>query len=369
MIYIHAPFCRQKCLYCDFNSFSGIEHLIDPYVRALLKEIEKADIKGPVKSIFFGGGNPLLLGAENLILIMETIGNRFTLDTGVEITIETNPESAKLKSLVELTAAGVNRISLGFQSLDDKTLRVLGRRHTAMDNYKAYQLAREAGLKNINVDLIFSVPGQSLDSWKETINGALNLKPEHISAYCLTVEKNTPLKKLIAGDALTMPSDQTITTMMKVTADLLKAGGYGHYEVSNYALPGYECRHNLNYWRGGDYFGFGAGAHSHFNGRRWSNLSSVNEYMKAIEGEGNVVGMIEELTVEDKIFELIFLGLRTDRGVVTAEIRDRYGVDIGDRYKNELRMLSDEGLADVGERIVLTEKGLTIADAVAELLM
>lgn len=374
-IYVHIPFCLSKCAYCDFVSFAtgpaSSEHraaAFDRYVSALVREIEAAP-RRPVGTIYFGGGTPTVLGPERLRRILETIAGRHSLLTA-EITCEANPDTVDVTSL---RAAGFNRLSIGVQSLDEDVLAVLGRTHDATSAKRAVESAREAGFDNVSVDLIFGSPGESLDSWRGTLRQAVALGPDHISAYCLTLEEGTPLARRVAAGELAGPDEDLAADMMETAHALLTQAGYEHYEISNFARPGKRCAHNVDCWNYRDYLGFGAAAHSKLDGTRFANVDDVDDYVAALRKSGATPSgtadpvsrrvWTREQTSLDKACEATILGLRTTEGIPRAHLNtlwDNAGIDIGPR----LRKFESDGLLEAGERTRLTDRGIALANEV-----
>ena len=367
MIYIHIPFCESKCLYCDFNSYDGIDYLKASYADALQDDIVKSEnIFNIVETIYIGGGTPLLIGAEKIQLVLKTVKKTFDVAKEAEISIEANPESINPGDLLKLRESGVNRISLGFQSLSDRNLSLLGRIHDANKAVQSYLLAREAGYENINIDMIYGIPGQSLKDWEEELEQVIDIGPEHLSLYPLSIEEGTPLKKMVDDGRINDIDEDNQAEMMEATASkLLKyrpRGGYRHYEISNYAIDGYDCSHNLNYWSCSDYLGFGAGAHSHRQGRRWWNVDDPVDYVEWLGLGSKPVAGEERLTIESRVAESIFLGLRMMRGADIDRIEERFEVNILKMYESEIKSLIDDGLIEIGNNLKLTKKGEIFAN-------
>ena len=291
-VYLHVPFCTVKCAYCDFNSYAGAEDLIPAWETAVRDELVRwaGPLHArPVPTVFLGGGTPSLLEREAVERILSTIAAHYALQADAEITLEANPESVRANRLAGYRAAGVNRISMGVQSLDPDELRFLDRLHDGARAEKALRIAREAGFDNINLDLIFGLPGQALATWQTSLEGVLAWAPEHLSCYALTVEEGTPLAARVARGTIAEPDPDIATAMAEWTEDRLATTGYTQYEISNYARPGRECRHNLVYWRGGDYVGVGPGAHGYIDGVRYSVERSPTRYVAALrnaDGKG-----------------------------------------------------------------------------------
>lgn len=369
-LYVHVPFCVRKCPYCDFVSAPYDGALAGQYMRALRQEIGmRADeIDGPLEGVYVGGGTPTVLTADELERLFQTIDGVGGISDGTEVTVEANPGTVDAEKFTALVPLGVNRLSIGVQSFDDSVLMALGRAHSADEARAAYIAAENAGYDNISLDLIFGVPGQTLESWRRTIRKAIDLGAAHLSAYELTLEEGTPLSRSVQGGKTLMPGGELAGEMYELAEGLLTRAGYGHYEVSNYALPGRECRHNMNYWRRGTYIGAGAAAHS-FDGRiRSANIPDINGYIDAVRGGGGAssASNTEELTKEDEFTEALMLGLRTAEGVGVEDIRNIFGVDLPALCGG----LKEDGLVGFsGGRMRLSPRGLRVANSLtAEIL-
>lgn len=401
-IYVHIPFCIRKCAYCDFLSAPAAKDVQERYVRALQCEIQSAAACGghEVCSVFFGGGTPSILEAGQIAGILDTLRECFVFAADTEITIECNPGTLDAGKLSSYRQAGVNRLSIGLQSADDHELALLGRIHTWEDFLNGYRMAREAGFDNVNVDLMSALPGQTLVSYEETLQKVAALRPEHISAYSLIIEEGTPFyarygqaaedeKKKVrekcrgpaenpeygeklpqrvmeaSEKAAALPDEDTERAMYALTKKLLCAAGYRRYEISNYALPGKECRHNICYWERTEYIGFGLGAASLFGERRYSNERDLLSYFEAAEQGRRVCGEIQELHEKDRMEEFMFLGLRMMRGVSRREFRLQFGRDIEEIYGDVLGKYQRLGLlGGTGDRIFLTERGIDVSNTV-----
>jgi oxygen-independent coproporphyrinogen-3 oxidase len=369
-VYVHIPFCVAKCHYCTFNSYSGLQHLHQDYVHALVKEIELwAGGRPPVQagSVYLGGGTPSSLSIELLDVILGACRENLSPAPDAEISMEANPGTVSAESLSSLREQGVNRLSLGAQSFDDSTLRLLGRIHTAADVKRGYHLAREAGWDNINLDFIYGVPGQTLERWKADLSEAIELHPEHLSLYCLTVEEGTPLAGSISRGELPTPDPDLAADMYVHAEETLDGAGYEHYEISNWALPGRECQHNLTYWRNLPYVGFGAGAHS-FHGRsRYHNTPSPQEYVqRVLAGQAPIAGK-ERIDETGEMSETMILGLRMSEGVSFRDFEDRFGVSPIQAHGKQIRELIDLGLLDAtAHGIRLTARGRLLGNEVFE---
>ncbi len=365
-LYIHIPFCVRKCLYCDFPSFSGMESIFDDYVRMLCREIDEtySDYRGmEVKSIFVGGGTPSVLPPALLGRISDKIFSRFDVDSKAEITIETNPGTLDAKKLAEMKSMYFNRLSMGLQAWQDRLLKKLGRIHTADEFETNFLQARDAGFKNINVDLMFALPAQSLDDWQETLEKVIKLRPEHISAYSLIIEEGTPFFDMFDRGELKETDEETDRKMYYLAKEMLSDKSYKQYEISNFAKEGFECYHNKVYWRTEEYQGFGLGAHSYSDGVRFHNTYDMKEYLR---GEGLRLDK-EFLSIEEKQEEFMFMGLRMNEGVSEAEFLRRFGESMDSVYGDEIKeLISEELLVKKDGRLSLTDRGVDISNSVFE---
>jgi putative oxygen-independent coproporphyrinogen III oxidase len=371
-LYIHIPFCKKKCNYCDFVSYPGKEDLIDEYVDKLCKEIRTSPLSLPsansfpspssmerggtnkvsdgVRTIFFGGGTPTLLDPKHFEKILSQITSH---SSHIETSLESNPGTADKSKLKALRQAGVNRLSIGVQSFNDQHLKTLGRIHDSKDIFRFYDDARSVGFENINLDLIFALPNQSLDDWKKDLQTAIDLKPEHLSTYNLIIEEGTPFYGKV--EAL---SEETELAMYEYTIETLLANGYKHYEISNFAKPGFECQHNINYWKNGDYIGIGAGAHSHVDGKRWANSSNVDEYLTT---PSSFLPLSKGENVERSETsggDALFLGLRMLKGLPIEKFK---GFE-----KEVAELIKDRLLEEADGNYRLTRKGLYLGNEVFE---
>ncbi len=354
-LYIHIPFCIRKCAYCDFLSAPAAPEVQEAYVGQLLQEIaasKKLPEDYEAVTVFFGGGTPGILKGELLCSILRALRDRFSVREDAEITVEANPGTVSRDKLVQYREAGVNRISLGLQSADNQELKLLGRIHTWEQFLESFQLARETGFRNINVDLMSALPGQTTESVHRTLERVLALSPEHISAYSLILEEGTPFYKRYEGHPELLPSEEEERQMYYDTRDRLCACGYEHYEISNFAKPGYACRHNLGYWERTDYKGFGLGAASLLKNVRHTNQTDLTEYLK-----GNFAGTEEPLTEQAVREEYFFLGLRKMEGVEPGRYREHYEERIQ-------RLQAQQLLEEKDGRIRLTERGTDVSNYV-----
>lgn len=388
-LYIHIPFCVKKCDYCDFLSFPADNRTQRRYVDAVQKEIIYYGALYPdrkITTIFIGGGTPSWLDEEEIVRILHTVREAFAVEHDAEITIECNPGTATAHKLVRYREAGINRISIGLQSAHNEELALLGRIHTWEQFLKTYDLARKAGFSNINVDLMSALPGQTLETFSDTLKKVLALKPEHLSAYSLMIEEGTPFyeryredeKHREAGEPTELlPDEEQEYAVTKLTQRVLMEAGYHWYEVSNFAKPGYECRHNIGYWKRADYLGIGIGAASLIDNVRYANVRNLEEYCKECESlweELNIrktlCSSTEPVTREEQMEEFMFLGLRMTEGVSRAEFEQHFGTTIEAVYGDVLRQLQKEGLLVKQEgRICLTERGMDVNNYVVEQFM
>ena len=365
-LYIHIPFCRRKCNYCSFVSYGGHEADIPAYVASLKQELAFRAGGELIRSIYFGGGTPSLLSSARVDDILSTIRSLFAVNKDAEITIEANPGTVDARYLADIRAAGINRLSLGVQSFDDNELALLGRIHTAAEAREAVKLARNAGFANLNLDLIYGLPGQNLAGWQNTLKQAIGLSPEHISLYALTLEEDAPLFQTIGrGDLPALDTDLT-ADMYELAEDMLGKYGYRHYEISNWSKPGFECRHNLVYWHNLPYIGAGVAAHSCIDGRRLANTSDLDTYLNAFSRNKPPMHELDEaIGPELQLSETVILGLRLSEGIGTDYIKNHFGIDLFKRYGSEIEELSDLGLVECTDRCIrLTSRGRLLGNEV-----
>lgn len=371
-IYVHFPFCKKKCDYCDFNSYAGLDSLMSAYTVALIKEIERyLPQSRSVRTIYCGGGTPSYFITEFLIYILNYIREHFFLSRDqIETTLEINPGTINLQSLVELRNAGVNRLSIGLQATQDELLKRIGRIHTWDDFCFTYHLARDVGFNNIGLDLIFGLPGQTLTEWKETLAKVVNLSPNHISAYALQVESGTKLAAKVEAGEFILPSEDEVAAMMAYTMETLPLAGYEHYEISNYAKPGFRSEHNLNYWLGRDYLGFGAGAFSTFQGKRYCNLHHPQEYINALKYDQSLIVESEIIDEQLALKERLMLGLRLADGVNLNEFRRSLVPTSFGRLEREIDELVNLGLIRrFDNTIQLTTNAMMISNSIISRLL
>lgn len=370
-IYVHIPFCKRKCAYCDFISFSNKQNLIDEYIEALVKEINKCEInkeKYLVDTIYFGGGTPSYIDSKYILEILETIRNRFRISKETEITIEVNPGTVTEEKLTDYYKSGINRLSIGLQAVDDKLLKTIGRIHSFSDFLKTYSLAEKVGFKNINVDLMIGLPTQNLRDVKTAIEKTVELYPNHISVYSLIVEEGTPIEEKINKKELFLPSETLERKMYWTVKEELEEKGYVHYEISNFAKPGYESKHNVSCWNQEEYIGFGLAAHSYIDDKRYSNTEDIEEYIENIRCDKEEYKIIHEVqSKEDKMKEYMLLGLRKIDGVKISEFKNKFVDNPIYLYREELNKLVTQELIDIEEdNIKLTKKGIDLANLVWE---
>ena len=319
-VYIHIPFCASKCSYCDFYSLPNQDELMDRYQKALIRHIEEsAPQMAPyyIDTVYFGGGTPSFYGARRLCELFETLKTNARVLKSAEVTVEMNPDSVTKEDLHLLHEAGVNRISLGVQSANDDILRLIGRRHNYRQVIEAVKLIRAEGFDNLSVDLIYGLPTQSRSDWADTLSNALALLPEHLSCYGLKVEEGTPICKY--QDSPLLPNDDDQADMYLYMTDVMERYGYQQYEISNFARPGRQSRHNLKYWQLDEYMGFGPAAHSYVGGVRYSYVRDLKKYLDGVENGGSIVDEYEKIDKAESAAEYIMLGMRTTRGISKDE--------------------------------------------------
>ncbi len=331
-IYIHIPFCHAKCIYCDFYSVADRNNEIPEFLNLICSEIDlffkKNQAPWKFDTLFLGGGTPSLLEASAIEKILNTLRKYLDLSSIQEFTVETNPGEIDYNRLKDFISIGVNRLSLGFQSFDDKLLSFLGRLHSSQDCIKTYENARKAGFKNINTDLIFDIPGQTIERWEQDLKTLVKLDPDHISTYSLTVEKQTNLFKLVQSGKVIMPSETIDISMYTHALDFLKQQGYIQYEISNHSKEHYQCKHNLHYWKNDPYISFGPSAHSYDMEKRWWNINNLNQYSESIKNNKLPTQDEEYLSDKDHFNELIFNGLRMQDGVHIKSLEKYYNDSI-----------------------------------------
>jgi len=377
-IYLHIPFCTTKCTYCAFNTYINLETLIEPFVQALIREIQIVARSKPdqaVGTIFFGGGTPSLLTPQHFAEILAALRDGFQVAPDAEITLEANPNDLDVAYLSALRRVGLNRISIGMQSANENELQLFKRRHDNDAVVRAVSAARAGGFDNLNLDLIYGFPHQTLESWKNTLQQMLVLQPDHISLYALGLEEGTPLKAWVERGRLPEPDEDLAADMYELASELLREHGFEQYEISNWARPGHECRHNLQYWHNDDYVGVGPGAHGYADGVRYSTVLSPQRYIKLLNEAQNEsyeyprTPVTAEAVVVDRvgqISETLIMGMRlTQEGIPRAEFIGRFGADFLDLYRDVIRKYEGYGLLSVDDqRIRLTEAGRLLSNVV-----
>ena len=365
-IYLHFPFCKRKCYYCDFNSASGQEGLVPDYVEALISEMQSyLPQRRHLSSIYFGGGTPSYLPVEELVKVMNYIKAHFLISTQTEITLELNPGTIGVEDLIFLKEAGFNRLSIGLQAAQDRLLESIGRIHTWSEFNEVFELSREIGFTNLGVDLIFGLPDQSLADWEETLRKVVALNPEHISAYGLQLESGTKLAELVSDGILKLPTEDEVVAMMRLAMGYLPSQGYEQYEISNYARSGFSSVHNLGYWCGRDYLGFGSGAYSTIYGERRANLKDAQEYISLLKDNNSVVATRENIGPDIAVVENVMLGLRLRSGINSEKLKTKYGVDLLTLAADEIHRFEADGLLRVRDgRMILTDDGILLSNRV-----
>lgn len=360
-LYIHLPFCRKKCSYCDFVSYMGIYGIEDDYINALLAEFDLYRGES-IDTVYFGGGTPTSLKTKNLIKLLNGVFSTFNVAQNAEVTVECNPNTADFEKFRALIACGANRLSVGIQSLDDKCLRTIGRIHTAYDASKCIDDAVRAGFLNLSVDLMFGLPGQSLKSVQNSVRGVLAMPNIcHVSCYGLILEENTPLWKQAHAGEVTLPDEDTEFEMYCKIKELLQSNGIYQYEISSFAKDGFQSRHNLKYWSCEEYIGCGAAAHSYFNGVRFCHTPEPESYIK------NPGARLEEMIISKKeqMSEFMFLGLRKNAGISVSEFSLKFGYRPDEIYKNVIEKFTRVGLLiSAGDTLRLSEKGVYVSNTV-----
>ena len=364
-LYVHVPFCSAICNYCNFNRGLFDADLKPRYVDALVREIEACGSGGSADTIYFGGGTPSLLEPDEVARVIAACEDAFDVAADREVTLEANPETVNRDRLAAFRDAGVNRLSVGVQSLRDEELRRLSRLHNADRARQAVADARAAGFDNVSIDLMMWLPEQRVDQWLESIDAAIALGPDHLSLYLLEVYPNAPLRDEMARARWSQAPDEDAAAMYLSALDRLDAAGYQQYEISNVARPGRASRHNLKYWDDGAWLGFGCGAHSTRDGVRWKNVSSTEEYVRRIQTGQSTAEDVRRLTPDERLGDALFTGLRLSAGINLDTVGARYGVDVWERFGRELEPFVDEGcLLHEGPRIRLTRRGMLLAHEV-----
>ena len=382
-VYIHIPFCQSRCSYCAFNIYTDLGYLVPAYIQALLQEIKCASANYPLRAIhtvYFGGGTPSLLAARYYQDVLNCLTKHFSLAADVEVSMEVNPNDISTSYLCELREIGINRLSIGMQSASVRVLHLFERRHDLAAVERALRCARQAGFENVNLDVIFGSPGETIDEWKRTVDAVLRFAPEHISMYGLELKGGTALRAKVDAGALPRPNDDVFADLYEYASRLLQGGGYAQYEISNWTRPQFECRHNLQYWRNLAYIGFGAGAHGFADGVRYSNIANPIRYVESLnEGCGAThdfpltpaVAKSTRVSSREDLYETVMMGIRlTGEGIHRASFRRRFGVDIVDKFPAGIRKLRRLGLIHVeSDRVRLSDRGRLLSNAVIRTLV
>lgn len=380
-LYVHIPFCKKKCEYCDFKSYADKEELIEEYVKWLKYELEEVgkgnrldyenhlDNLAIVKTIYIGGGTPSLIDSKYISEILEVIKKNYTFAENTEITIEVNPGTVNKEKLEQYKKSGINRLSIGLQSTHDRLLKKIGRIHNYDDFLNTFKIARNVGFENINIDLMLGLPEQSIEDLEQSVEEVIKLNPEHISVYSLIVEEETPFYKKLEANELNLPEDDLERKMYWAVKEKLEKSGYIHYEISNFAKKGFESKHNLSCWNQDEYIGFGTSAHSYTNNIRYSNIDNIEEYINNFKTDNETENFVfhEKQNKESKMKEFMMLGLRKIEGISIKDFKSRFSLNPIFAYRKELEKLVDEELIEIdGDNIRLTNKGLDLANLVWE---
>jgi len=368
-IYIHIPFCKSRCSYCDFaTDVYRNNDAVERYVNALINEITNYELRitDSVETLYFGGGTPSLLNANQLERILDSLHKTFSFTENIEFTLEMNPATVTLEKLLDFKSFGVNRASFGVQTFDDRALKILARGHDANDARKTFELLRQAGFDNISFDLIAGLPNQTLPNWEDNLKQALALQPEHLSLYLLEIHEATPLAEQIRTQRQPLPDEDLAAEMYELMLEKVSADGYRQYEISNFSKPGFESKHNSKYWLCAPVVAFGVSAHS-FDGknRRWSNERDTNKYVSLIENGESPIVEKNELDTAQVAGEFAFLNLRLTRGLNLSEYKARFGIDLQAKYAAELKHLADAELIEFeADHLKLTKKGMVYSNEV-----
>lgn len=369
-IYVHIPFCKRKCFYCDFCSFECNKNIHKDYTKALINEIRAFNLEEVgdeiiIKTLYFGGGTPSYIDEIYIEQIINELRKKFRFSNGIEATIEVNPGTATFEKIKKYKDIGFNRISIGLQSANDRLLKLIGRIHTYGEFEETYKIARNVGFNNINVDLMIGLPDQTLDDVQDSLNKIIQKNPEHISVYSLILEEDTRLKELVDSGKIILPDEDTERKMYWLVKNKLEENGYNHYEISNFSKLGFESKHNTDCWRQKEYLAFGLAAHSYFNNIRYSNTDDLNKYMEESKLDINYRKIEEKQDKEIQMNEFIILGLRMIKGFSIKDFKFKFNIDPRDVYKNEIEKLVKLDLISVKEdNISLTNTGIDFANIV-----
>ncbi|MBR5155786.1 MAG: oxygen-independent coproporphyrinogen III oxidase [Clostridia bacterium] len=363
-LYVHIPFCKSKCHYCDFNSFANCDEHIPPYFSALLKEAEafaKRENEMVFDTLYFGGGTPSYVKADLLAKTIERFRLIFDLAKNTEVTVECNPGTIDFTGFKTLKDIGVSRLSMGLQSADDKMLKRLGRIHTFEEFKKCFFSARDAGFDNISLDLMYGLPDMTMNDWEYSLEKAMGFDPEHISTYALKIEEGTPFSNM----SLNLPDDDLFADMYEKSVEILENSGYNRYEISNFAKPGCESRHNLKYWHCDDFLGIGAGAYSCLKGKRFSNYSALADYISSVSKSGFAISETTEISDFEKMSEFVFLGLRCTKGISLSEFEIRFGKSINEVFGPQIKKYYNLGfMVHKNNHLRLSDKGFFVSNII-----
>lgn len=363
-LYVHIPFCKQKCFYCDFPSYAGREGLEDDYINSLIKEIDIKCSDKVIKSLFIGGGTPSHLNEDNLYKLLNKL-NCLSYIENAERTIECNPGTLTESKIRIIKDCGMNRISMGLQATNNNLLKKIGRIHTIEEFCENYNRARKFGFENINIDIMFGLPDQSISDYEETLKDIIKLNPEHISCYSLIIEEGTPFYDMSESGILNLPKEDDERQMYKLTKDILEDNGYHQYEISNYSKEGMECYHNKVYWKCEEYLGVGVSSSSYINGSRVKNIDSITEYIERICSGKDIYEDVVKNTAKEDMEEFMFLGLRMIQGINKDDFKNRFKKDIYDVYRSVIKENIKKGLLkEENNNIYLTDKGIELSNYV-----
>lgn len=365
-LYVHFPFCASKCKYCNFNSYSDKNELQLKYFQALLKELQlyKSD-KIEIDTIFIGGGTPSIMFNGCISTLLSEVRKTFKVSSDAEITIEANPNSIDKNKAIEWKEAGVNRVSIGLQSINSNLLKLIGRPHTKQDYIRAYEDVVSAGITNINTDCLIGLPRQKQSDVKKMLGFLMKLKLTHLSVYSLILEEDTPLHKMVKSGQLKLPKEEKTLGMYKYARKFLQENGFERYEVSNFAINGHECKHNLHTWQMHEYIGVGAGAYGYLDGVRYGNVEQIEDYISAVSTGNKPIKVDEKVSSTELFEETIMLGLRTRYGVNLKEIKDKYKINLYETKKNEINSFLKMGVIEIkNDNLVLTDEGYPILNKI-----
>jgi oxygen-independent coproporphyrinogen-3 oxidase len=365
-VYIHIPFCARRCGYCDFNAYVGASAVVPAYVDAVIKQAHRSPTAGrPASSVFFGGGTPSYLSSDQLGCILAAIKETHPLVPNAEISLEANPTSVEANKLAAIREAGFNRVSFGVQSFDNRLLASIDRDHSADEAEQAVRSARAAGFENISIDLMFGLPEQLRQEWSESLSRGIDLDTEHFSLYGLTIEPGTRFERLHTGGKLPLPHEDDQVWMYEHAIERLEAAGFEHYEISNFAKPGYRAQHNLCYWRNEEYLGLGAGATSYIGGSRWTNERHPAKFVSKVNFGEPLSDEVETLSPLGALGETLMVGLRVREGVSLSHIDQRFGLNVMSVHREAIKRWADKGCLKVdGDTLRLTQQGRLIADSI-----